>query len=66
MPGTFPTKVVAIPGIGLLAYGSSYSPGLPGLAASGSFRVSSPLTVAGPRRILTGFRLILGWDLHEG
>ena len=50
---------------GLLAHGSSYSPRLPesappqGARSSGMVRVSSPLTVAGPRRNFTGLPLVV-------
>ena len=50
---------------GFLACGSSYSPCLPKVAPfldaklSGMVRVSSPLTVAGPRRNFTGLPLVV-------
>jgi len=54
-PSTFPSKVFrwTISPAGLLARDSSYFPPLPGgrSASSGILRVSSSLTVAGPRRI---------------
>ena len=40
---------------GLLALGSSYSPGLPIRMDSGVVRFSYPITAAGPRRICTVF-----------
>src|SRR5262245_5662924 len=43
------------PGPGLLASGSSYSPPFPAALGQWSSRVSSPATVAGQRRLGTGF-----------
>ena len=43
------------PQAGLLAFGSSYFPGLPGFRQWLECGVSSPITAAALRRILTGF-----------
>ena len=53
---------------GLLAPGSSYSPGLPipKLRGSGVFRVSSPITVAGLWRISTAFPLKISPEFIDG
>src|SRR5262245_6733627 len=45
----------ARPGPGLLAPGSSYSPPFPAALGQWSSRISSPATVAGQRRLGTGF-----------
>ena len=50
------TISTARPRVGLLAFGSSYSPPLPGgTSSSGLSRLSSPITAAGPRWIRTTF-----------